>query len=206
MTRREQILAYWFGPEVDDVEIIDKRASFWFPSAETSPAIDAYLRGEFGDEFERACRGELAHWTAEPRGRLALILLLDQFPRNLFRDQAAAFAHDPAALAVAEEGLARGDDRALRAIERVFFYMPFMHSETLEVQRRSVALYSELLDEAPPAARSGFELVLAQAREHFVVIERFGRYPHRNASLGRSSTREELRFLETEPQPGRPAE
>src|SRR5690606_119569 len=138
-------------------------------------------------------------WLAPPRGRLALVILIDQFSRNLFRGDARAFAHDALARRWVSEGLDAGADRALRAIERVFFYLPLEHSESLADQQRSVALFERLCADVPPALQGTFAGYLDYAVRHRDVIVRFGRFPHRNASLGRATTPEEAEFLR---QPG----
>ena len=204
--RAEEILSYWFGPTPDDPAVMLQRAPFWFPTRERGLEIDAEIRRDFTPDYQRACRGELSDWTSQPRGRLALLLVLDQFPRHLFRDHADAFAQDPRALAIAQEGVELGVDRELRCVERVFFYMPFKHSEELAEQQQSVARYTELAEDAARQGLAGFLYALESAKDHLTVIERFGRFPHRNAALGRASTPEEIRFLTSEPQPARPAE
>lgn len=166
---------------------------FWFEESKPAqwfrkdPAFDEEIRRRFLDVYERAARGETADWRATPEGRLAEVIVLDQFPRNLFRNSAQAFATDERALALAREAVAVGDDRRLTRAQRRFLYMPYMHSESREVHRAAVWLFLSLLN---PFV-SYFEW------KHKRIIDRFGRYPHRNAVLGRESTPEELIFIQT---------
>jgi uncharacterized protein (DUF924 family) len=174
------ILDFWFG--VAPLRTRD----VWFRK---DPAFDAAIASRFGGAVERALEGSYADWAATPRGALARILLLDQFTRNIFRDTARAFAGDPTALAVATATVDAGGDRALDPLERWFVYLPFEHSEDAAVQQRSLALFGAL------ATETGERGALEWAEKHAEVIRRFGRYPHRNAVLGRASTPEELAFL-----------
>jgi uncharacterized protein (DUF924 family) len=180
---QDEILDFWFGPQASRSYGQSRRE--WFLK---DPAFDAEIRFRFGDAIEKALAGAFADWTA-PRAALARVLLLDQFTRNSFRDDPRAFAGDPLALATAEAAIARGDDRRLNAVERSFLYLPFAHAEDLTAQERSVALCTRLRDETG----SGDPLLWAE--KHAAVIRRFGRYPHRNAVLGRESTPEEAAFL-----------
>ena len=171
----------------------DSRAvlDFWFDEIEpaqwwkSDPAFDALVRTRFGDLHRAAVRGELYAWRADAAGRLAEIIVLDQFSRNLHRGNAAAFAADPMALALAQEAIAGGYDQALPTQRRLFFYLPYMHSESAPIHEVALALFREL----GLADNLDFEL------RHKAIIDRFGRYPHRNAVLCRVSTTEELRFL-----------
>lgn len=175
----EEVLDYWFGPG-DTVS--DEVRQRWFKKSE---ATDRDIRERFGDAVARAGRGELDEWAATPRGRLALVILLDQFTRNIHRERPEAFACDAKAQRLVSEGLGRGDDRELSAAQRAFLYMPLMHAEDFELQNRGVALFEA-------AGQGSFA---DYARRHRDIIERFGRFPHRNAVLGRESTTEELEFL-----------
>ena len=160
----------------------------WFRK---DPAFDAAIRGRFRNDVEAALAGERDDWNAGGEGCLALILLLDQFTRNIFRDTPRAFAGDARALALAEDAIAAGRDTALPPLCRWFLYLPFMHAESLPIQERSVALFRSL-NEAGGAA---FESPLDYAVRHRDVIARFGRFPHRNVILGRASTPAESEFL-----------
>ncbi|MDZ7919612.1 DUF924 family protein [Rhodoferax sp.] len=164
---------------------------FWF--TELNPkqhfvkdtALDEAMRSRFGATLEAAARCELFAWRATPEGRLAEILVLDQFSRNIFRDTPRAFAQDALALVLAQEMVAGGHDQQLTPAQRAFAYMPYMHSESPVVHEEAVRLF----------AQPGLEYNLDFERRHRAIIDRFGRYPHRNAILGRTSTLEELAFL-----------
>ncbi len=178
------VVKFWFG---DGSPAAVKK---WWTR---DPGFDAQIRERFGELRERAVRGELDSWRTSAHGGLALIVLLDQFSRNMFRDDARAFSSDEQALVVARELHASGTFNELTPLERSVALMPFMHSEDREAQRESVARFSEL------AASQPGDAVLANAldfaKQHAVIVERFGRYPHRNVLLGRTSTPEELEFL-----------
>lgn len=180
---QQAILDFWFG-RPGTAEYGTER-DFWFRK---DSAFDAELRGRFGVAIESALDGGFSEWTS-PRGTLARIILLDQFTRNAFRDTPRAFAGDALALALSEEAIGRGDDRALIAVERWFVYMPFEHAESLSAQERAVELFRRLGEE------TGLTGQLAWAEKHARVIHRFGRFPHRNAILGRESTPDEIAFL-----------
>ncbi len=160
----------------------------WFRK---DPAFDAAIRERFGKDVDAALAGEREAWNSGAAGCLALILLLDQFTRNIFRDTPQAFAGDAAALALADTAIADACDRALPPVRRWFLYLPFMHAESLPVQERSVALFGELARQGGDA----FASALDYAVRHRDVIARFGRFPHRNAILGRESTLAESAFL-----------
>ena len=182
-TLQDEILDFWFGPPSSPR--YGPSHPEWFRK---NPSFDAEIRERFGAAIETALAGGFADWTA-PRAALARVLLLDQFTRNSFRDSARAFAGDPLALATAEASIARGDDRALIPVERWFMYLPFEHSEDLAKQERGIALCTRLRDE------TGLADPLVWVEKHAAVIRRFGRFPHRNAVLGRESTPEEIDFL-----------
>jgi uncharacterized protein (DUF924 family) len=194
--RCRDLLDFWFGTHAGDAAAIAERNAVWFGA---DAAFDAVIRERHADLREAAVSGQLDAWLAFAHGRLALVILLDQFSRNLFRGDARAFAHDAQARAWSMQGVLDGVDRTLHPIERVFFYLPFEHSEALADQQRAVALFSALHDEVPTPLREAFADFLGYARRHHDVIARFGRFPHRNATLGRASTTEEVAFLQ---QPG----
>jgi len=150
--------------------------------------------------IERAAHGQLASWADSPRRRLSLIILLDQFPRNIYRGTARAFAHDSQALGLALSGMQSAADGALDVVERMFFYMPLQHAESREVQDESVAAYRRLLTEAAQELRGAFESALQWAQWHRALIEQFGRFPHRNRALGRGNTPDEEAWLREHPQ------
>ena len=202
MDTPETIHAFWFGAtadEDDEAAIIGRQSALWWKK---QPEVDAGIRVRFAPLVARAAVGEVNGWLGASRGvrgRLALILLTDQFPRNIWRGQAAAFAFDVLALRWAKETVARGLDRDARPIERVFLYLPLEHSEDLGDQREAVRLFDALADEVAPALRPAFAGYLDYARRHLEIIERFGRFPHRNAALGRETSAAEAEFLR---QPG----
>jgi uncharacterized protein (DUF924 family) len=189
---RDELLELWFGDATDDAIVAQRQSDLWWgQSAET----DEMLGCRFGQLASAAAAGVLDHWSGSPRGRLALILLLDQLPRAIHRGTADAFAQDERARRVANNGISSGADRLLRPIERVFFYLPLEHSEDRADQRRSVAFFEDLSGSVPEAWRSTFETFVDFAVRHKEIIDRFGRFPHRNAILGRVSTPEEVEFL-----------
>ncbi len=177
------VLDFWFGsPDGPDFGMT---RPLWFTK---SGATDELIRSRFGDTVEAALNGQSGEWDATPRGTLATIIVLDQFTRNIYRETPRSFAGDPHALRLASRLVDRGDDRLLALVERWFVYMPFEHSEFLNDQRESVRLSEQL-------AQDGLAEPLPWAVKHFEVIQRFGRFPHRNSILGRESTPEEIEFL-----------
>jgi len=189
---RDELLDFWFGDKDDDVGVGESQSSLWWGQ---SAEADDRLSGRFGHAASAAAAGTLDHWTGSPRGRLALILLIDQLPRVIHRGSPGAFAQDEKARWIATQGISSGADRLLRPIERVFFYLPFEHSEDPADQLRSIELYRELAATVPEKWRGSFGFYLDFAIRHRDIIDRFGRFPHRNAILGRESTAEELEFL-----------
>ena len=183
--RARALLDFWFGPEGDPDRQCHRE--IWFKS---TPEHDATLRRLFFADYERAAGGALAAWEAQAEGALALVLLLDQIPRNIFRGTPRAYATDPDARSVADRAMSRGFDAALPPAWRKFFYMPLHHSESVEDQRRSLDLLQSVPND--PAREDNARY----ARRYLDIIERFGRFPHRNTCLGRASTSEELAFLE----------
>ena len=173
IAHRAEVVAFWFAPTVRPL---------WFAA---TPDFDEALRARFLATYRAAAAGQLADWDTTAEGALALVIVLDQFPLNLFRGRPKRFATEAAARLVADRAIARGFDRALPAEQRLFLYLPFMHGESLADQERSVRLYQQ----------PGLEDSLRFARHHRDLIRRFGRFPHRNAILGRASTPEELAYL-----------
>ena len=196
MIDSETILTHWFGTDPDMAALAKDRADLWWSK---NSQVDEEIRARFESTVRLAGEGKLNLWVAEPRGRLALIILTDQFPRNIYRDSPQAFGFDAQALKWSLEGIELGFDRSLRPIERVFFYLPLEHSEQLEHQERSVSMSSELVPIVTADQREIFEHYLNFAILHRDIIARFGRFPHRNQILGRLSTPEEMYFLS---QPG----
>jgi len=196
----EEVLSFWF-PEEDirvDRETFGRRMGWWFGG---EPEVDRQIKERFGHVLEQARRGKLDHWAETPRGRLALIVVLDQFSRNAYRGSPLSYAQDPNALKLAVEGIDAGVDQELTFQERLFFWMPIAHSEDLAVQERSVRHAEEEAADAPPHMRAESEFGISQARGARDVIARFGHHPHRNEILGRTSTPEELEYLRTETPP-----
>lgn len=201
VSRAQEILLFWFGPRPYPAAQIRTHSRLWFgddAAPELLPQADELIRERFGSLIEEAARGGLADWESSPRRRLALILVLDQFSRHVFRHTARAFAQDPRALSLAVGGLQIGADAALDPIERNFFYMPLMHAESLTVQEESVAAFRRLATEAPAELRKHFEASLRYATLHRDIIARFGRFPYRNRVLGRDSSAAEAAWLESE--------
>lgn len=186
MTTPADVLQFWFGES-------DEPRKAWF---EKNADFDAEIASRFGTSVHSAMNGELASWAQSVDGRLATLLLLDQFTRNMFRGTPGAFDGDPRALLLACGMVADGDDGRLPPLRRSFVYLPLMHAEDLAIQDRSVALHQALAADAPTAASASS---LDYAERHRDVIRRFGRFPHRNPILGRDSTAEEVEFLK---QPG----
>lgn len=187
-------MEFWFGSKRDDAAVAKEKSALWWSK---NPQIDEEIRGRFQGLVRKAAAGELSDWQATPHGRLALILLTDQFPRNIYRDSPQAFAADPQALALSVDGIDHGWDLQLRRIERVFFYLPLEHAESIEYQEESVKQFRRLHDEvASEDGKEVFAEYLDFAVRHRNIIARFGRFPHRNKVLGRRSTPEELAFLD----------
>jgi uncharacterized protein (DUF924 family) len=186
MNRFDDILTFWFGSGA-----ALERRQIWFAA---DPIFDRQCIEQFGADYALAAAGRLADWCDEARSSLALVLLLDQFPRNLFRGTPQAFGNDAAALATARLAIAAGFDHQVRSLERAFFYLPFEHSERFADQRESVRLAAALARADPSCVE-----FLRFAEAHREVIRRFGRFPHRNAILGRESTAQELEYLRDHP-------
>lgn len=178
--RITEVLAFWF-----------RDPARWFTK---NPAFDEQIRERFGALRDQAVAGGLS-WRSSAKGELGLIVLLDQFSRNLFRDSPRAYEADATALGIARGMRASGRAQQLTPIEQVVALMPFQHAEDRTTQAESVAAYEALVEAAPPADRSMFENNLAYAKQHRDIIEQFGRFPHRNAVLGRTSTADERAFL-----------
>lgn len=186
------VLNFWFGLDADDAKTTQSQAKLWWSKSED---LDAAIRDSFANLTEQAMQKELTGWENTAEGRLALIILCDQFPRNMYRNTPESFAYDAQARAYCEAGLQVQADRQLRHIQRVFFYLPLEHSESLADQDRAVALFDALRQEVPETQRETFEGFYRFAIKHRAVIQRFGRFPHRNVILGRTSTVEEMKFL-----------
>lgn len=196
--KQARILDFWFG-ELREEEVPPPELSrmWWARDQKT----DDYIRNNFESDLINAREGKLREWEKTPCGELALIILLDQFSRNIYRDTPGAFSQDAQALETAAKGIEKGFDKELRPVMRVFFYMPFMHSEDLEMQERSIALFGGLERDftSPPELATMLSSNRDYAERHYAIVKRFGRYPHRNKILGRESSPEEIEFLK---QPG----
>ena len=190
---QNDVIDYWLGPVPKHPDDLKPHSARWY---RVDAAVDAQIAERFGLAVEQARSGELLHWGEEAKGALALVLLLDQFGRNIYRDSDLAFVGDSLARAIAVRALDQGFDRLLSVPERAFLYHPFEHSEDLVDQARSVALFERLVEDAEPHWRDFATSFVGYATAHRRVIERFGRFPHRNAALGRESSAEEREYLE----------
>jgi uncharacterized protein (DUF924 family) len=190
--RAEEILWYWFGRLDAQGRVPSEKMTRWFRGGKE---VDDEIAALFDEDVEMATAGELDAWQEHPRSALALVLLLDQFPRNLYRGQPASFAADPKALSLALHCLEQGFDQKLPPIFRVFLYLPLEHAEDLERQEQCVALFQELAQQASPDEKALYENFLDFAIQHRDLIARFGRFPYRNNILGRENTPEEDAFL-----------
>lgn len=193
--RIEKVLRYWFA-DADaatvSLDALHGRLGHWFgESSET----DAHIARVFPSELEEAAAGRLDAWAETPRGRLALVVVCDQFSRNAYRGTPRAFALDGYALGLTEAGLAAGVSSELNVAQRIAFYLPLMHAEDMERQRRSLDLYQRLHAESPEALRPALSRVKDAAERHFRIVDRFGRYPHRNEVLARTTTEAEADFM-----------
>ncbi len=194
MEVRNRILEYWFGSlsALEDDNIPSEKIDLWFGG---DNLVDQEIRERFGKDLESAANGDYDHWNDQPRGRLAMVILLDQFSRNIHRRSPRAFAYDEQALEVALDGIDAGHDMALAPVARSFFYLPLEHSEELGHQERCVQLMDELRQEVPDEKSELFDAFFDYAVKHRDIIAKFGRFPHRNAILGRPSTPAEAEYL-----------
>lgn len=190
--RIEAILSFWFKEHELSAPQIDQRMEIWFSE---DPVLDLEIQKEFADDIARASSGELDHWGDEPLGRLALIILIDQFRRNIYRGTAKAFSKDQLALKLCVQGAMEKKDQSLTAIQKVFFYMPLQHAESRKVQAKSVELFRRLAETVSPTLRETFMTVAQFAELHKDIIDQFGRFPHRNKLLNRENTAEEDEYL-----------
>ncbi|MFJ7284318.1 DUF924 family protein [Pseudomonas sp. NPDC099000] len=188
----QPLLEWWFGTLQSPNDIAADKGKLWFGKRDSQ---DLEARTRFGDWVEQALAGGLTDWAQRPEGWLALVLLLDQLPRMIFRDTPKSFSGDLRAQALVAQGIAADFDRQLRPIQRVFIYLVFEHCENLAVQNEAVSRYIDLVAQQPEADQKLFIDYLNYAEKHQRVIARFGRFPHRNAVLGRESTAEEMEFL-----------
>ena len=192
----DTILSRWFGEESSAATIAADRKKLWWGKDET---VDEEIKDRFRETVEAVAEGEVNHWRDSADGLLASIICTDQFPRNMFRGDPRAFQYDELALELAHQAVATSEDQNLAPIQRVFVYMPFEHAESLEMQNEAVRLFTELESAVDESERELFQGYTQFAHRHQEIIERFGRFPHRNEILGRSTTNEEAEFLK---QPG----
>jgi uncharacterized protein (DUF924 family) len=188
-----EILAFWFGPLDEYGNVVEDKTPMWWQKHDE---IDAEIRARFEATVQAARRGELDAWQETPDGRVALIVALDQFPRNIYRGTAEAFASDGQALTLAQTGIEQNHDQQVPFIYRLFFYLPLEHAEDRAVQAQSVGHFVQLREQAPAAMQEAAANYLDYAKQHQVIIDRFGRFPHRNAILKRAPTDEEEAFLQ----------
>ena len=190
--RIDAILSFWFMEQTLSAPQIDGRMDTWFGE---DPVFDEEIAKGFAEDVERASDGKLDHWAHEQRGRLALILLLDQFRRNIYRNTPEAFEMDRAALKLCVEGAMEKKDKGLAPIHRVFFYMPLQHAESRKVQAKSREIYQRLAEAVSPTYKETFETISQFADLHADIVEQFGRFPHRNKLLERENSPEEEEYL-----------
>lgn len=190
--RIDQILSFWFKEQELTAPQIDGRMDTWFGE---DPLFDHDITKEFSDVIDDASAGRLDHWAHQPRGRLALILVLDQFRRNIYRNTAQAYEKDKAALKLCVEGAMAKKDKGLAPIYRVFFYMPLQHAESRKIQAKSREIFRRLAEAVSPTYKETFETIAQFADLHADIIERYGRFPHRNKLLNRKNSAEEEQYL-----------
>ena len=194
----DDVHRFWFGDAIGTPEAAKARSDVWFRSSEL---VDRQIRQRFADAISAAARGELSSWEESPRSCVALVIVLDQFPRNAYRNTAAAFDHDRLALTITRRAIAVGhlsDDLSIP--ECAFLLMPYQHVENEAMQQEGVRLFERMAATAAPEWRPFAENTLQFARRHLEIIERFGRFPHRNAVLGRESTPAEREYLDSKPE------
>ncbi len=189
-----RVLNFWIGAAADDAGIAASKNKLWFMS---SPDADETIRCHFAKLLQAAEQGLLTEWEESAHGSLALVILLDQFSRNLYRGEARAFTNDDAALAISRQLIDNGQHKLLKPVEQAFLYMPFEHAESATFQKQSVELFRVLKSEADPKWNRQIQSFLEHAIGHQQIITRFGRFPHRNRALGRASTDQELAYLQS---------
>lgn len=187
-----EILAFWFGADASAEAVSAEIEDMWFKNG---PAYDAVVRERFGGYIEAAVAGAFDAWCKTPQGRLALVIVLDQMPRHVYRGTVRAFSADAKAREVCLAGLEAGDDRQMTPIQRVVFYLPMEHAEDLALQERLVQLYDTLATEVSEGARDQYEMYAKYGWAHRDIVARFGHFPHRSALIGRPLTQAEEAFL-----------
>ncbi len=196
ITGYQSILDFWFGEFGTDIETLERQSPLWWSK---NDSVDREIEKRFGFSLSRLVDGQLDTWKNLPGSYLAMIILADQFSRNIYRDSDKAFAQDSLALELCLQGINAGIDLKLGLVQRLFFYLPLEHSESMSLQDRSVEVYRQLCEAASGDVQNKLRGNLEYAIKHHEVIEKFGRFPHRNKILGRVSTAEEIEFLQ---QPG----
>lgn len=191
----QRVLDFWFTDCQRDAPNIDARMDRWFGN---DRSLDEQIRDSFAGLVECAAGGDLDEWCRTPAGRLALIILLDQFPRNIHRGQAGAYAHDRKALEICVEGTVNGDYKNLPAEQQLFFFMPLQHAESRKIQAKSVSVYRALANRVSETLRETFNTAAQFAELHHDIVAEFGRFPHRNAVLGRENTPAEAEYLSSD--------
>lgn len=192
MDKKDEILLYWFG-NIDKNQTSDlAKQKMWFTKSENT---DQEIKKNFAEDVINANNGNYDSWKQDADSSMALVILLDQFTRNIYRNTPESFSGDPKALNIAIESINNGFDKMFHPIKRFFFYMPFEHSEDIEMQKQSLKLFNKLMHDSPDELKSTMSGFKDYAQKHYDVIERFGRFPHRNKILGRESTIEEIEFL-----------
>jgi len=189
----QQIHDYWFGPADDWQQVLKDNAQRWFGGGE---AMDSEIRNQFATTLESAQGGELDEWQDSIIGVMALVLLTDQFPRHIHRGKTQAFAYDSLSLNSCLRGIDRGIDSAMSPVQQVFFYLPLQHAEDLQAQARSIEMMELRSGQCGEEFKAFMENSLDYARQHHDIIQRFGRFPHRNQILNRANTEEEQNFLD----------
>lgn len=190
--RADAILDFWFGRPRDYLQAGDARINFWFRGASD---VNRAIKDRFAADQQQAAEGRRDHWASTQDGLLALVILLDQFSRNIYRNSSRAFACDPKALQISLVAIREQRDTDMQPLQRLFLYLPLEHAEDIQVQKLSVEKLTNLAEHAPAGMHGAYRGFLEYAERHKAVIERFGRFPHRNALLGRASSAEETAFL-----------
>ena len=191
-SRIQEIIDYWYGNPISEGTIVNDRFELWFGK---SDAADIEIKLLFSDDVTKLVAGEYEDWLETPQGRLASIILIDQFCRQIYRGMPKSFEYDPIALKFCLDGIELGHDLALSRPLRYFYYLPLEHSENMEHQHQCVNAYQAMADEAPNEFKKIYIEAKGYADKHLVIVDRFGRFPHRNEILGRESTTEEVEFL-----------
>jgi len=190
----QRVLNFWFGSLENEIDLPQDKSSMWFVNGAN---YDEVIREQFLQLHNQACNGQLNDWQDSPTSLLALIILLNQFSRHIYRNLEESFAQDERAIKLVKKGIDAGYDQSLYFVERQFFYMPLMHSENLDTQNLSVNIFAKLADVVPEELKQSYASTLSFAESHRFVISKFGRFPELNEILGRDNTILEQEFLES---------